>query len=40
MACGQVVRSLRDRRLTRQLRARNPEAQLPAAALPLARIFG
>jgi len=38
MACGQVVRSLRDQRLTRQLRETNPEAQSVAAAAPLARI--
>lgn len=37
MACGQVVGSLRDRRLTHRLRKSNPEAQLVAAATPLAR---
>jgi hypothetical protein len=37
MARGQVVRSLRDRRLTRRLRDSNPEAQSVAAAAPLAR---
>jgi hypothetical protein len=40
MACGQVVGSLRDRRLTRLLRETNPEAQSVAAAAPLARISG
>jgi hypothetical protein len=38
MACGQVVGSLRDRRLTRRLRKANPEALSVAAATPLARI--
>jgi hypothetical protein len=37
MACGQLVRSLRDRRLSHRLRRTNPEAQSVAAAMPLAR---